>query len=70
MRPAPHRATIRLQDLLGPAPAQPRRSFGRVREPRYFRPGLRPLVREQAVWPRRFGCMILPGRLDEIAGHA
>ena len=59
-----------LCDLLGPRPAQQRRYFGRVREARYLRPGLRPLSRHHAIWPRRWQTMILPGRLDQVEGRA
>lgn len=60
----------RLCDLLGPHAGQRRRTFGRVREARYLRPGLRPLSRQHAIWPRRWQTVILPGRIDQVEGRA
>ncbi|HEX6143023.1 MAG TPA: hypothetical protein VFZ01_09920 [Geminicoccaceae bacterium] len=63
------RRTTELRDLLGPQPGQRRRTFGRVREARYLRPGLRPLARDQAIWPRRLNPLILPGWAGDIIGR-
>ena len=60
----------RLCELLGPRPGQRRPTFGRVREARYLRPGLRPLSPQHAIWPRRSPTVILPGRIDQVEGRA
>jgi hypothetical protein len=53
---------MRIWMLLGPRPGQSRPQIGRVREGRYARPGLRPLNRHHAIWPRRPRLVLLPGR--------